>query len=273
MRSVLAGNIARYRKQLGLTQEALAGQLNISFQAVSKWETGQTVPDTLLLPAIARALQVSIDTLLGYAAFRDDTTFYETAYKNEGYYWGVAPNRGCFRVLELMPPTRRVKLLDIGCGEGKDAVFFARCGYDVTAFDISEAGVEKTRRLAEAARVQVQAFRANILDYRLDAHFDVLYSSGVLHYVKPTLRDEIMANYKAHVNENGLVAFNVFVEKPFIPPPPEDEERHAFLWQSGELLAHFAGWLTEGFGEYVFDCDSSGIPHKHAMNVLYSRKV
>ena len=269
MRNALAGNIARYRKQLGLTQEALARQLNISFQAVSKWETAQTVPDTLLLPTLAQALQISVDTLLGYEAFKDGTTFYERAYQNEGYYWGTAPNRACLRVLELMPPTRRTTLLDIGCGEGKDAVFFARNGYEVTAFDISEAGIEKTRQLAASARVNLRTFKANIPDFRMEETFDIIYSSGALHYIPPHLRGEIMANYKAHTT--GLAALNVFVEKPFIPPPPE-EEKDAFLWQSGSLLTHFADWEIEDFSEYIFDCHSSGTAHRHAMNVLYARK-
>ena len=39
MRDILAGNISRYRKDMGLTQEALAERLGITFQAVSKWET------------------------------------------------------------------------------------------------------------------------------------------------------------------------------------------------------------------------------------------
>ena len=83
MREALAGNISRFRKNRELTQETLANILGISFQAVSKWETGQTVPDTLLIPAIAKALHVSTDKLLGYSAYRDDVTFYETEYKNE----------------------------------------------------------------------------------------------------------------------------------------------------------------------------------------------
>ena len=50
------------RKELGLTQQALAEKLNISFQAVSKWENGG-VPDTYLLPVILKVLEVSIDAL------------------------------------------------------------------------------------------------------------------------------------------------------------------------------------------------------------------
>lgn len=270
MRGILAGNISRYRKDLGLTQEALADKLGITFQAVSKWETGQTVPDTMLLPMLARALNVGVDKLLGYTAYTDDLSYYENDYQKEEYFWGVEPNTTCLKTLELIPPSRPLKLLDIGCGEGKDAVFFARCGYDVSAFDISEAGLEKTKRLADKARVHVRTFRANIWDYRLDENYDILYSSGVLHYIKPELRDEIMMNYKSHVNADGIVAFHVFVEKPFIVPPPEKED-HSYLWKSGQLFTYFHDWYIEHCTEYVFNCNSSGIPHRHAANRVFAR--
>jgi tellurite methyltransferase len=272
MREVLAGNISRYRKNLGLTQEALADKLGITFQAVSKWETGQTVPDTTLLPKLAHTLGISVDKLLGYSAFSADVSYYENDYRKEEYFWGVSPSVMCLKVLELMPPERPLKLLDIGCGEGKDAVFFARCGYDVSAFDVSEAGLEKTRKLAEKARVHVRTFRANLWDYRLNEQYDILYSSGVLHYIKPELRDEIMTNYKSHVSENGIVSFHVFVEKPFITAPPEKED-HSYLWKSGHLFTYFHDWYIEHCTEYVFDCNSSGIPHRHAANRLFSRNV
>ena len=201
-----------------------------------------------------------------------DTHDYEDVYgSSDEYYWGVNPSQMCLKVLSLMPPDRPLKLLDIGCGEGKDAVFFARCGYEVSAFDLSEAGVEKVKRLADRANVYVNVFKANIWDFRLDSKYDILYSSGVLQYIKPELRDEIMSNYQNYTNVNGLNSFNVFVEKPFIAPPPEKEE-HSHFWRSGQLLAYYHGWLAEDFSEFIFDCDSSGIMHQHAMNLIYARK-
>ena len=271
MKDILSENITRYRKHLGLTQDSLADKLGVTFQAVSKWETGQSVPDTMTLPSLAKELNVSVDKLLGYSAFKTDVSFYEDDYRKDEYFWGVEPNSACLKVIELMPPTRPLRLLDIGCGEGKDAVFFARCGYDVSAFDVSEAGLEKTKRLAEIARVNVRTFKADLWDYRLDDYYDVLYSSGVLHYIKLELRDEVMENYKAHVNENGLVAFHAFVEKPFIPPAPDDDYHH--LWKSGQLFTYFHDWYIEQCNEYVFDCNSSGMPHRHAANWLYARRV
>jgi len=272
MREILAGNISRYRKDLSMTQESLAERLGITFQAVSKWETGQTLPDTSLLPKLAQTLNVSIDKLFGYSAYNKDTSYYESDYQKEEYFWGVAPSTMCLKILELLPPVRPIKVLDIGCGEGKDAVFLARCGYDVSAFDISEAGLDKAKRLADQAHVDVRTFRANMWDYRLDEKYDVLFSSGALHYMKPELRDEVMMNYKSHVNDNGVVTLHVFVEKPFITAPPEKEE-NSYHWKSGQLFTYFHDWYIENCLEYVFNCNSSGVPHRHAANRLYARNV
>ena len=59
----LSKNISDLRKQKGITQEQLALALNISPQAVSKWETNTSQPDTQTLPLIADYFQVSIDYL------------------------------------------------------------------------------------------------------------------------------------------------------------------------------------------------------------------
>ena len=57
--------IAKYRKELGLTQEALAQNLGVTNQAVSKWESGQSCPDIALLPKLADLFGIPIDALFG----------------------------------------------------------------------------------------------------------------------------------------------------------------------------------------------------------------
>lgn len=56
--------VAKRRKELGYTQKELARQLLISDKAVSKWETGTTIPDTALLIPLAEALGVTVTELL-----------------------------------------------------------------------------------------------------------------------------------------------------------------------------------------------------------------
>ena len=60
--------IASFRKSKNITQEALAQQLGVTNQAVSKWESGQCCPDITLLPRIADIFGISLDTLFGRPA-------------------------------------------------------------------------------------------------------------------------------------------------------------------------------------------------------------
>ena len=63
MKLWIAENIKNLRGELSLTQEQLAGRINCTAQAVSKWENGTTAPDIALLPMLAQALGVGIDAL------------------------------------------------------------------------------------------------------------------------------------------------------------------------------------------------------------------
>lgn len=62
----LANNLQELRRKKGLTQEELAEVLGVSRQAVSKWELGEGYPEVEKLVALAKALGVSVDRLLGY---------------------------------------------------------------------------------------------------------------------------------------------------------------------------------------------------------------
>ena len=69
----LGNRIAELRKEAGLTQEQLAGKLGVTYQAVSKWENGNSYPDISLLPRLSEIFQVSLDSLFG----KEDTILTE----------------------------------------------------------------------------------------------------------------------------------------------------------------------------------------------------
>ncbi len=65
----LGEKIKSLRKQKNISQEVFANYLGVSFQAVSKWETGNTMPDITMIPAIASFFGVSTDELFDFNLF------------------------------------------------------------------------------------------------------------------------------------------------------------------------------------------------------------
>ncbi|MBQ9531688.1 MAG: helix-turn-helix transcriptional regulator [Eubacterium sp.] len=65
MKIYFGENLKRLRKDKGLTQEALAYSIGVSFQTISKWERDETYPDITVLPVIAAIFEVTVDNLLG----------------------------------------------------------------------------------------------------------------------------------------------------------------------------------------------------------------
>ena len=63
--AAVSATIRRLRRDRGLTQEALAQAVGVSPQAISKWETGQTMPDITLLLPISKVLGIGVNELLG----------------------------------------------------------------------------------------------------------------------------------------------------------------------------------------------------------------
>lgn len=86
----LGTNIKKYRRELGLTQEELADILNVTGQAVSKWESENGLPDTAQIVPLAKALNVTTDVLFGFKAesydvkYADEVWFQATTLRDTG---------------------------------------------------------------------------------------------------------------------------------------------------------------------------------------------
>ena len=66
----LGENIKKYRHRKKMTQSQLASVFDVSEQAVSRWENGNTYPDITLLPALADYFGITIDELMGMENYK-----------------------------------------------------------------------------------------------------------------------------------------------------------------------------------------------------------
>ena len=84
---------------------------------------------------------------------------YDQKYTGEEYYWGTEPSKLSTKVIETIQsrPGTKPKLIDLGSGEGRDIVYFASQGFDVTGVDLSSEGLRKTKNLAEEKGIEEAA--------------------------------------------------------------------------------------------------------------------
>lgn len=186
-------------------------------------------------------------------------------YAGDEYYWGKERNDLARRSLELLPRSAsdRPRAVDIGAGEGRDAVLFAEDGLGTLAIDIAPNGLQKATRLAREKEVDLRLDLGDVNTLTLSGTFDLIYSIGTIQYVEPANRRTWFDHLQEHTAPGGINSLFAFVDDPELTPAP-DWGTNEYLYDPGDLPKYYAGWEILYSRSFIFDDDSSGAPHKHA---------
>jgi tellurite methyltransferase len=196
--------------------------------------------------------------------------FWETAYQiPTGSTFGK-PSAEIVALADALAPDAAI--LDLGCGEGRNALFLAERGFDVTAADVSEFGIAKLRSLAARSGRAVQAHVADMRSYRFDRKFDLIISHGCLHLIAREEWLGVLDRMKAHTQPGGYNVIAVFTD--MLPPPPDLEPFCVGLFHEGELFTYYSDWLVTLQDSYVFDDEHpGGLRHTHPVNKIVARRL
>lgn len=96
-------------------------------------------------------------------------------------------------------------VLDIGCGQGRDAIFIARRGHAVTAMDLSPAGIADIQAVAKTENLPLTAVVADVTTYTPDGQFDVILIDRTLHMLEKAPRLAALSRLLGHVAPLGWV--------------------------------------------------------------------
>ena len=99
--------------------------------------------------------------------------------------------------------SKKAKILDLGCGEGRDAIYLLKENYNVLAIDYSQTVINKCNEITN--NKFTKSFKQfDILEDKLNKKFDFIYSIAVLHmFVLEEHRNKYLNFIKTHLNENG----------------------------------------------------------------------
>lgn len=163
-------------------------------------------------------------------------------------------------------------VIDLGCGEGRHALYLAEREFRVTAVDLSEAAIRKLQHHAAARGLRVDAQAEDLCTYSFPGSFDLVIAHGVLHLLKPPDRDGLLARMQAHTRCGG---YNVVVAFTDTLPPPEDlAPLTRGLLHEGELFERYADWEVLRAESYLLEDEHpGGIRHRHPINKLVARRL
>jgi len=129
-------------------------------------------------------------------------------FASDDSYLGERPSpfllREMERIRQLTPGKRA---LDIACGEGRNSVFLALNGYEVTAVDISDVGLAKAAKQAEENAVAIDFQQVDLDGYQFTEKFDLILNFNFL------LRDLIPQAVQA-LSAGGLLIIDTLMESP-----------------------------------------------------------
>lgn len=194
---------------------------------------------------------------------------FEERYKEEKCYWGLKPNK---EVINILKYKKSENVLDLGVGEGRNALFLAKRGFNVTGVDISETGIEKFLELAKKFKVKVRGIAVDITKFEFDKFYDVIISTATLHFLSKKDINLIIRKMKENTNKDGLNLITVFtVEDPGFKAHPEK----MYYFQKSELQNFYKDWEILNYKEFLTKPEKHGKDrkrHKHGVAVLLARK-
>lgn len=200
------------------------------------------------------------------------TPFWEEVYQKENTAaFSLEPNATVKEYEHLL--NTRSRILDIGCGEGQNALYFARQGYrNVEAFDLSEQGIEKLRRRCQREKILLNAFVADLRTYPFEKSYDMVMSFGTLHFVEKADWKAMIDRAKAHTGIGGIHMMQIFTDT--VPASQDIAPFAVGLAKDGELRECYEDWEILQFKSYVFEDEHPGVPkHLHASNKIIARKL
>ena len=124
---------------------------------------------------------------------------WDDTYKTRPMVAAVDFAKSAYKHLRSIP---HCTLLDIGCGDGRDAIYFAKQGINVTAIDFSEEAIKRLKAVAPEITASVQDIER--LDFP-DASFEALYAHLSLHYFDDTTTRSIVTRIDRMLKPGGYV--------------------------------------------------------------------
>jgi len=129
---------------------------------------------------------------------------YSQVYENDMLWSSKENTPEVLKCIKNYKISKKNKILDLGCGEGRDAIYLLNDGYNVMAVDYSHTVIKKCKELSN--NKYNESFKQfDLIKDKMNCRFDFIYSIAVLHmFVLDEHRNQFLSFVREHLTEDGI---------------------------------------------------------------------
>ena len=202
---------------------------------------------------------------------------YDLEYSRHPCFWGKSPAKYVRLVPEFVSDPADKFALDLGAGEGKNSLFLASLGYNVTAVEISLYACRNfiDRMIEERLDTGISLILGNALTAPVggDATYDLIVAYGLLHCLPDEATiDLVVARMQALTKPGGLNVVSAFTDR--LPIPAVQNYLSPTLVSEGYVPKLYSSWTIVQYEDdtLVETHPTSNIEHEHSLFRLIARR-
>ncbi len=190
--------------------------------------------------------------------------YFEKEYaKTKGSYWTLKPGERLIYFEKLLK--RKSKVLDLGCGTGRLALYLSSKGHKVTAMDIAETGISKLNKYAKKSKLSINTFVGDLEDYKITEDYDVICALFSIHFLPKMKVYKLIKNMQEKTRKNGYNFVGVFRKG--------RGNNNKYQFSNGELSSMYSDWKIINYKEFSkSERHGKGPIHSHEISNLISQK-
>ncbi|TMW70990.1 class I SAM-dependent methyltransferase [Alteribacter natronophilus] len=211
-------------------------------------------------------------------------SLWEKQYLNTDQLWASEPEAVLSKYADLVD--KDGKVLDLGMGEGRNALYYGGKGFDVTGIDYSPTAVERTQEKAQQLGVKLDTSSGDLKDYEITpGSCSLIIMASVLNFFRDDEIDAILDKVEKGLKKGGLLYLNVFdTGEPGMQKLKQNAEEvspHTFYRKKSDSYVHFftreelekrlVGFEMVHRSDYQSLDLSHGEPHMHSGIELFVR--
>ena len=156
------------------------------------------------------------------------------------------------------------KVLDLGAGQGRNSLFLASLGFQISAVDTNAKFLQDLVDISVKEKLNLNIFKHEINEANIKDTYDFIVATDVFMYINPTRISSVIRNMQKQTNIGGynlIVSALNTIDIPAVPFP--------FTFIKNELLEYYNGWEIIKYEEYPKPTKNSSYPYV----VLLAKKI